>query len=383
MIVVIADDFTGASELGGIGVRYGLNVEIQTDVHLDTDTDLLIIDTNSRSLSSRNAKHETRKVVSRLQKKEVDWLFKKTDSVMRGHILEELEVLIPGLGKKNALLVPASPSFGRTISDGKYFIKNKLLHETAFSRDPEYPALTSDVLELLGHSKTLESRVSSAANAIYEKGIIIGEVQNTSDLKKWAPVADETIPAGSAEFFAAILESRGYREKKTLVCNDFLPRKKTLLVCGSSLPLCKSMTEKIQHRGFIISQLPCSIFNFKALSTSCLQEWTRQTMLAFQKSDRVMVSINQPVLRNPSVAHRLAHFMTALVEAVFDQVSIHELLIEGGSTASSIVRQLGFDRLIPQSELTQGVVRMRPLSRSNQFFTVKPGSYEWPDKMWN
>lgn len=383
MIVVIADDFTGASELGGIGIRYGLNVEIQTDVHLDTDSDLLIIDTNSRSLSSRNARREIKRVASLLQNKKVDWLFKKTDSVMRGHILQELEVLIPSLGKKNALLVPASPSFDRTISDGKYFIKNKLLHETDFSRDPEYPAVTSDVLDLLGQSEVLETRISSTANAIFENGIIIGEVQDTNDLKKWTRVSDETIPAGSAEFFAAILESRGYREKKPLLWNDFLPQKKTLLVCGSSLPLCKSMTEKIEHRGFIISQLPCSIFNFKELSTSCLQEWTRQTLAAFQKSDRVMVSINQPILKNPSVAHRLAHFMTALVEAVFGQVSIHELLIEGGSTASAIVRQLGFERLIPQTELTQGVVRMHPIRRSDQFLTVKPGSYEWPEKMWN
>ena len=32
MIIVIADDFTGAAELAGIGLRYGLRVKILTDL---------------------------------------------------------------------------------------------------------------------------------------------------------------------------------------------------------------------------------------------------------------------------------------------------------------------------------------------------------------
>ena len=32
MIVVIADDFTGAAEIGGIGLKYGLKVVIETNL---------------------------------------------------------------------------------------------------------------------------------------------------------------------------------------------------------------------------------------------------------------------------------------------------------------------------------------------------------------
>src|SRR5882757_10096749 len=43
MIAVIADDLTGAAELGGIGLRYGLSVEVNMDVNLSTKADLLVI----------------------------------------------------------------------------------------------------------------------------------------------------------------------------------------------------------------------------------------------------------------------------------------------------------------------------------------------------
>ena len=41
MIAVIADDFTGAAEIGGIGLRYGLDVIIQTKNVSQTACDLI------------------------------------------------------------------------------------------------------------------------------------------------------------------------------------------------------------------------------------------------------------------------------------------------------------------------------------------------------
>jgi len=39
MIAVIADDFTGAAEIGGVGLRYGLQVLIETEVNDVSDVD--------------------------------------------------------------------------------------------------------------------------------------------------------------------------------------------------------------------------------------------------------------------------------------------------------------------------------------------------------
>ena len=55
MIVVIADDFTGAAEIAGLGLRYGLNVVIKLELTTDINTDLLIIATDSRSMNKENS----------------------------------------------------------------------------------------------------------------------------------------------------------------------------------------------------------------------------------------------------------------------------------------------------------------------------------------
>jgi uncharacterized protein YgbK (DUF1537 family) len=53
MIAVIADDFTGAAELAGISLRYGLTVSVCLHDEISTDADVLIISTDSRSLKKR------------------------------------------------------------------------------------------------------------------------------------------------------------------------------------------------------------------------------------------------------------------------------------------------------------------------------------------
>ena len=63
MIAVIADDFTGAAELAGISLRYGLSVEVFLNNVTATDADVIVVCTDSRSLNNTNAKEVTAKVV--------------------------------------------------------------------------------------------------------------------------------------------------------------------------------------------------------------------------------------------------------------------------------------------------------------------------------
>ena len=55
MLVVLADDFSGAAEIGGIGHRYGLNTEIQLTLDTISTADLVVLDTDTRSLNVTEA----------------------------------------------------------------------------------------------------------------------------------------------------------------------------------------------------------------------------------------------------------------------------------------------------------------------------------------
>ena len=95
MIVVIADDLTGAGEIGGIGLTYGLRVELQRKFCSESDADLLIIDTDTRSSSPQEAQQAMRNIALELTRSNlpIEWFYKKTDSVLRGPVARELKAL--------------------------------------------------------------------------------------------------------------------------------------------------------------------------------------------------------------------------------------------------------------------------------------------------
>jgi uncharacterized protein YgbK (DUF1537 family) len=138
MIGVLADDLTGAAEIGAIGVRHGLSAELR----LRTDTDgsfpeLLCLDTDSRSCNPIEAAARAAQAAKSLTAASPRLIYKKVDSVLRGNVIAEIEAIMNALGLRLALVAPANPSVGRTIRDGRYFIKGQPISETDFARDPE------------------------------------------------------------------------------------------------------------------------------------------------------------------------------------------------------------------------------------------------------
>ena len=101
---------------------------------------------------------------------------------MRGHVLEELLSVLKASSSKQVLLVPANPSFGRTISEGQYYIYNKPLHQTGFSEDPEFALSSSNVLELLGNSNEIKTVILKREENIPEGAISVGEAETNKDL---------------------------------------------------------------------------------------------------------------------------------------------------------------------------------------------------------
>src|SRR5688572_12487306 len=120
MIAVIADDFTGAAELAGIGLRYNLQIQIAMPGVPNDNADLFIVSTDSRSMTKEQAVAIHGKVVKDIMKLNPEFIFKKIDSVLRGHVLDELKIQMAIMERSKALILPANPSLGRSIRDGVY-----------------------------------------------------------------------------------------------------------------------------------------------------------------------------------------------------------------------------------------------------------------------
>ena len=382
MICVVSDDFTGAAELAGVGFRYGLATEVHTDTLAASACELVVVDASSRSAAAEVAGQKMDALARQLRARKPVLLYKKVDSVLRGHVLTELQHLLAGLHKRRALLVPANPSVGRTISeDGHYFIHGQPLHETDFANDPEYPATTSQVLERLRRSGVTGPVLACSTADLPARGIAVGPAQTTAALRRWASrVDDDTIPAGAADFFQAVLETLGKQTTATEAAAACPPDWRVLFVFGSGSEQSRILLDELSGRHFPVCCLPCPIDQAIAGDSGCLDGWVEQTLSALAAHRKVGVAIRQPFAAGSGGAARLALFTARLVERIVGQTTLDELVIEGGATASAVVRQAGWQRFGLVRELAPGVVRMKT-SGGGPLVTVKPGSYPWPPEV--
>ena len=172
-MLIIADDITGAAEIAGIAWRKGMKVRLMVYQPNMPTTPLsswrgaggeaLILATDTRS----GTEEEAVKTIETLFNSPLQGgvggglIFKKTDSVLRGHVAAELEALMRLTGKSNTLLIPQNPSKGRIVKDGIYYINGTPLDQTSFAYDPEFPAKTAEAKKLLKRSAEVQECRSS------------------------------------------------------------------------------------------------------------------------------------------------------------------------------------------------------------------------------
>lgn len=360
MIAIIADDFTGAAELAGISLRYGLKAELCTGDIVATDADVLIVSTDSRSLNKQSALQITEQRLKGVLQLSPTFIYKKIDSVLRGYVLDELRLQMQLQHKIKAIVLPANPSLQRTISNGQYFVQGKPISETGFATDPEFPAKSSFIKELL-NDHTIEVLPHSAT--IPSAGIVIAEATTTDDVEKWAAKADnETVLAGAGDFYTALLQQR-YQQQQQSALELTTP---FVYVCGTaydqSLQYVQQVQEKLQLVNYIGEKELQDRYAYVDRCTDMLQQ-----------KQKAIIAFDATRLPDNSAATTLRTKMAELVAAIVAKAKPAELFIEGGSTATAILEALNIRHLTPVRELTRGVVRMKA---GDLFITVKPGSYE-------
>ncbi|SDT18000.1 Uncharacterized conserved protein YgbK, DUF1537 family [Mucilaginibacter mallensis] len=384
MIVVIADDLTGAAELGGIGLRYDLTVEIITAVNTGSKADLLIIATDTRSMPEEQALKEMETVTEKLKEINPDTIFKKVDSVLRGHVVSEIKVHLQKLGLGKALLVPANPAFGRTISNGRYFIKDKPIHLTSFAHDPEF-AITSSRVQHMLRVDEKEIHLRGITDQLPDYGILIGECGTTDDLHYWASKADEnTLLAGGSGFFIALLESlklNAQIEADVSVTELTYP---ALFVCGSTHDESRQSIKKIKENSGSVSYMPCDIIKAENPVDSLFEIWADEIVHLLNSHKKAIIAIDEYATKGITItAADLRNKKAKVVARVFQKIAIKELLVEGGSTGAAIINRLKFNSFSPVKELGPGVIKMKVDAIDDLFLTLKPGSYNWPSFVWN
>ncbi len=363
-MLIIADDISGAAECAGVGWRRGLAAELCTDSSAGGLAGFSVIDTDSRLLPPAEAAARVQAVMDGSGPKPGD-VFKKTDSVLRGSVRAELEILVQTLGVRRCLLVPTNPPQGRTVERGRLLVRGVPLDQTEFARDPHHPARSADVRELLGQSVAVPVVSLALGDPWPERGIFIGDARTDEDLRAWAARAcDAGIPvAGSAPFLSAVLAHRGCEERTPDVPSPGGVRSLRTLICsGSASPASRDRIRQAEAAGVPVCRLLGSGDRVPAPVAHCAT---------------TILCIGGPVSTDPGAPERLLEALAGLVAQCISAQRVDHLLLEGGATAASVLRRLGMKRFRVIREWAPGVVTLRAIDGQGPEITIKPGSYPW------
>lgn len=223
--IVIADDLTGAGDIAFFTSKYknilsqkiinfDFNLESLENINIDFNSDILIINTNSRfddrNILEKKLKNLFDVLFCRNLITSETLIFKKIDSTLRGNFATEIEIIDSILSIDKIYFIPAYPEYKRWIKDKNLYIDDLLLEKTNFSKDPKNPIKISSIPKII--EKQLKNK------NLVEK-FLIEDIKDIDDFRlkiknilgKREGVKYEFY-AGSARFFGEIL-SNLYKNK--------------------------------------------------------------------------------------------------------------------------------------------------------------------------
>jgi len=387
MIFVLADDFSGAAEIGGIGHRYGLRTEIQLSLDLNTVADLVVLDTNTRSLSEAEAARKTFDTGTALKKwHKPFYLFKKIDSVMRGHLISELDALQDCFNFNRILLMPANPGRGRKIIGGEYLINGVKLHQTIFASDPDFPVVSSKVGDrIASYTATLKHVHITPADIPPSGSIVTGDIESKVDLKNYvAEAGKDDLCCGAAELFEAFLEHFRFSPRPESASGIALTKSEfTLIINGSTV---KNQNERDYYHRLNIPQLPLQD-NFNDVEFDLPHDetiaWFQRVLDVLQTRKVAVVTIDHPVQQNKILSEKILRYFVELMTYITQNIPLNKIhfCLTGGATASALIRHITTEKLFVKGEIVPGVVSLALNGMQQGWFTVKPGSYPWPPRL--
>lgn len=382
LLLIIADDFTGALDTGVQFAASGLKTRVVVDPRTDLeacDVQVLVVDTETRHLAAEEAYDIIADLTKRAVKAGVSYIYKKTDSALRGNIGAELSALLEAGGEKNLAFLPAFPQVGRITREGVHYVDGVPVTESPFGKDPFEPVRYSVITELIGQQSDLPVKSFPALGegdpVPEEKGILVFDAETPEDLESAGRcLAREKrlrIVAGCAGFGAVLPGLLGIEEKAAVSLPELDPR--LLVVCGSVNPITLAQLDWAEAAGFSRLRLTPKQ---KLTPDYWKSEEGQKDLVPIQEmlaaGPYSVIETNDPGSNQPTADYgaelgldrealrvRIASGLGQLVGEIFTSPSLGTLLLTGGDTLLQCMECVGVRELEPVCELEKGVVLAR------------------------
>lgn len=319
--VVIADDLTGAQEMGALLAARRLRTLVTTRWEAaGCDCEAVVVDTESRQLDAVEAAHRVRVAAESWIGDSSGAVFKKVDSTLRGSIVPELLALSSALGGRRVVFTPAYPLLGRVVRKGILLVHGVEVSQTGFGRDPRWPVRDSRVM------------IEPCATIRLEDAESEEDLQNILRQSCY-----NEIPAGSGGLgraWAATIPAGEWTGR-----GKFPAPRRPLLISGSLHPASAVQARRALQIGIRTVMPPELAAN----------------------ADIILRSIAAEALHSA------------------EELKPDLLILFGGETAEAVLARLGICDLWPERELFPGIAAARALYRGREMMIVtKAGGFGEP-----
>ena len=348
-ILAIADDTTGAIEVGAKFAMAGVSTLVTIGKHPEFDRDGFVVDAETRHLSPWEARQRILELAGAAIEAGVPYVFKKTDSTLRGHIGVEFQALIDAFPERPLLYVPAYPRMGRTVSGCELYVHGVPLAATAFAEDPLNPSVQGWIPGLLAEGcgapilpASSGERVLELLAAVPGGVIILCDGTTDDDLRSVAEAlaasGRECIVAGTAGFCEpwvnALPIERTFRGEVPAV-------RRCLVVGGSLHPASRAAILRAAEAGIPVI----------SLADDAAGDDLTAAALAEALSAHPWVALTTTGTCPESVVER----MGALAARAIELQPVDGVAVFGGDTTLGVLDALGVSVVEPIRDLLPGV----------------------------
>lgn len=406
---IIADDLTGANDSGVQLAKKGLTATVMMDYtgkNIQSDPDVLIVDTDSRAKTQEDAYKAVEKAASLLFEKGYAHVYKKVDSTLRGNIAAELAALEEVYRPEIIVIAPAFPKMNRTTVSGHHYVNGKLITETEFGRDPKTPVTESFLPRLLNKNAgkdiallDLELIRGEKADILefIERAVAAGKTWIVCDSEReedlqviaesFTSVQKKTIWTGSGalvEYLPDALKLRSHHENDHEENNI----RKTLTVSGSLSQVTKKQLTRIREldQSYFAEINPVQLVNQTVDLEEVIEEiGQNQDNSHFvvyvdssdQNRDAARIAGEAIGLSGKQIGERIAMGLGQIANRLVNKFpELDGLILTGGDIAKAACSELGIQEMELHTEIEPGLPFGRLRSKERSYWAVtKAGGF--------
>ena len=402
VLLIIADDFTGALDTGVQFAARGIKtrVVVGADAALThQNADVLVVDTETRHLPAAQAYAAVEGLVQRAKYAGFAYLYKKTDSALRGNVGAELAALLSASSSRQLAFLPAFPQMNRVTKNGVQYIDGVPVTESPFGVDPFEPVRHATVTDLLAEQTDLPAAsfpaLAADGSVPAEDGILVFDAATVDELRSTGRALLNNgglrVLAGCAGFGAVLPELLGLGGAD-VTCPALDPR--LLVICGSVNAITLAQLDKAEQAGFTRLRLTphqkLMPDYWRSADGRMTLDHIEETLAAHPYN---IIETNDEGGNEPTAAAadalgltreamrvRIASSVGQLVGALFASPAVGTLLLTGGDTLLQCMNSVGVHELEPICEMERGVVLARfGCGGTTRYVITKSGGFGQAD----